>query len=72
MDQVSAISAPSVEHTHALRNISAQDLIEYVNIDLTELFLNVPRHVTAFLSVRLRAPQFFHLKTGDSKSRSRD
>jgi hypothetical protein len=39
--QVSPISAPSVEHAHTLRDISAQDLIEHVNIDLAELVLDI-------------------------------
>jgi hypothetical protein len=46
--QVSAISAPGVEHAHTLVDISAQDLIEYVNIDLAELFLDGQRSVSTF------------------------
>ena len=38
--KVSAIAAAGVEHAHALVDISAEDLIEDVNVDLAELVLN--------------------------------
>jgi hypothetical protein len=46
VNEVPAISATGVEHTHASIDISAEDLIEDVNIDLAELFLNIQRGVS--------------------------
>ena len=46
--QVSAVAASGVEHAHSLRDISAQDLIEDVNIDLAELVLNCQRNAFTF------------------------
>jgi len=39
VDQVSSVAASGVEHTHTGRNVSAQNLVEDINIDLTELLL---------------------------------
>ena len=44
MHQVSPVPASGVEHAHAGRDVSSQDLIEHVNINLPELFLNGQRH----------------------------
>src|SRR5580692_11182303 len=41
--QVAPIPTPGVEHLHPRRDISAQNLVEHINIDLPELFLN--RHI---------------------------
>jgi len=50
VNQVPPIPAPRVEHPHPRRNVPAQNLIEYVNINLPELFLNRQRHCsTAFV-----------------------
>jgi hypothetical protein len=51
VNQISAISAPGVEHALALRDIPAQDLIEDVNIDLAELVLKSQRCASVFLFV---------------------
>jgi hypothetical protein len=40
MHQVSSIPASSVEHTHIRCDVSAKNLIEYVDIDLAKLLLN--------------------------------
>ena len=48
VNEVSAVSAPGVEYAHALVDISAQDLIEHVDIDLAELFLNIQRCASNF------------------------
>src|ERR1700719_1304299 len=40
MHQVSPIPASGVEHTHIRCDVSAQNLIEYVDIDLAKLLLN--------------------------------
>jgi hypothetical protein len=40
MHEVSSIAAPGIEDTHAGRDVSAEDLVEDVNINLAELFLN--------------------------------
>jgi hypothetical protein len=40
MHEVSAITAPGIEDTHAGSYVSAQDLIKDVDIDLAELFLD--------------------------------
>ena len=40
VNEIPAVSAPGVEHAHTLVDISAEDLIEDVNIDLAELVLN--------------------------------
>jgi hypothetical protein len=39
--QVSSVTASGIEHTHSGLDVAAQDLIEDVDIDLAELFLNV-------------------------------
>ena len=41
MDQISSVSTSGVEHPHAWGDVSSQNLIEYVNIYMAELFLNV-------------------------------
>ena len=41
MDEVAAVTASGVKHAHAGLDVPAQDLIEYVDVDLAELFLNV-------------------------------
>ncbi len=46
--KVSAVAAPGVEHARVLFDIPAQDLIEDINIDLAELFLNIQRRVSIF------------------------
>jgi hypothetical protein len=48
VNEIPAISAPGVEYAHALVDISAEDLIEYINIDLAELFLNIQRCASTF------------------------
>jgi hypothetical protein len=40
VDEVAAVAASSVKHAHSRRNVTAQDLIEDVDIDLSELLLN--------------------------------
>jgi hypothetical protein len=40
IDEVATITASGVQHTHAWRNVPAQNLIEYVDIDLAELVLD--------------------------------
>jgi hypothetical protein len=40
MDEVSSVAATGVEHSHGGGDVAAQDLIEDVDIDLSELFLN--------------------------------
>jgi hypothetical protein len=51
MDEVSSIAATSVKHTHSGRDVSSQDLIEDVNINLPELILHVHRGLTLSLLV---------------------
>jgi len=41
MDQVSSVSTTGVEDAHACDDVSSQNLIKYVNINLPELFLNI-------------------------------
>jgi hypothetical protein len=41
MDQVSSVSAAGVEDPHGCGDVAPQNLIEYVNINLAELFLNL-------------------------------
>ena len=48
MDQVSSVAAASVEDTHAGSDVSSQDLIEDVDIDLAELILHVHRDFSCF------------------------
>src|SRR5450631_2520933 len=40
MDQIASVAASGIEHPQAGGDVSAQDLIENINIDLPELFLN--------------------------------
>ncbi len=44
MDKVPSVSAAGVEYTHARGDVSSQNLIEYVNINLAELLPNLYRH----------------------------
>jgi len=41
MNQISSVSTASVEDPHVCGDVSSQNLIEYVNINLAELFLNL-------------------------------
>jgi prevent-host-death family protein len=50
INEISSVPASGVEHTHARGDISAQNLIEYINIDLPELLLNGQRHSVAIVS----------------------
>ena len=45
MHEIAAVAASGIEHAHTRRNISAQNLIEDVDIDLAELFLDIHRYV---------------------------
>jgi hypothetical protein len=71
MHQVPPVPAPGIEHAHALRDISAQDLIEDVNIDLAELFLDTQRHDYPFLSVAVPRATVSSLKDGQIESLGR-
>jgi len=46
MHQVSPVTASRVKHTHSRRDVPAQNLVEHINIDLTELFLDRQRHLS--------------------------
>ncbi len=48
VNEVPAISASGVENARALVDVSAEDLIEYVDIDLAELILNGQRRASNF------------------------
>jgi hypothetical protein len=54
VDKIAAVTATSIEHTHARDNVPAQDLIEDVDIDLAELLLNGHKQ-TIFSSSHPRA-----------------
>ena len=41
VDEIAAVAAARVEHAHAGRDASTQDLIEEVNIDVPELLLEI-------------------------------
>lgn len=41
MDQIAPISASSVKNTHSRRNISSQNLIENINVNMPKLLLNI-------------------------------
>lgn len=45
VDQVATITASGIEHDHSGRNVAAQNLIEEVDVDLTELFLKIQRNL---------------------------
>jgi hypothetical protein len=50
MHQISSVTAAGVQNPHSRSDVSAQNLIEDVNIDLPELFLHAQLHmVTVFL-----------------------
>ena len=40
MNQIAPVTAAGVEHAHSGRNVPAQDLVEDININLSELLLN--------------------------------
>jgi hypothetical protein len=44
VNQISTVSAACVDNAHAGRDVAAQDLIENVNVDLAEEFLDVRCH----------------------------
>ena len=50
MHEIAAVSTASVEYAHAGCDIASQNLIEYVDVDLAELFLDI--HGDCVLSVR--------------------
>ena len=49
VDQISSVTASGVEHAHAGGDVSPQNLIEDVNIDLPELLLYAQGHTAPFL-----------------------
>jgi len=50
MHQVAPVAASGVEYTHAGHDVSAQNLVEYVDVYLTEVFLKTHYHdVSSFL-----------------------
>ncbi len=57
MNQVAPVSASRVEHAHACRDVSSQNLIEYVDINLPELLLNSQSHVASFPAIRISFEQ---------------
>jgi len=60
IDEVSAVAAASVENAHAGRDVSPQDLIEDVDVDLSEQFLDVYVH-------QKEAPSFRELSLARSR-----
>src|ERR1035437_9353770 len=50
VDQVASVAAPGVEYAHGGRDIAPQDLVEDININLPELFLNAERHAASIES----------------------
>ena len=57
VNEIPAISATGVENARALVDVSAEDLIEYVDIDLAELVLYGQRRVSVFLFVSVIDPR---------------
>jgi hypothetical protein len=58
MNQIASVAASGVDNTHPGSDISTQNLIEYVDIDLPELFLNRERHCASGALVPCRANSF--------------
>jgi hypothetical protein len=56
MHKVPSVPAASVKDTHPGRDISSQDLIEDVDIDLAELILHVHRNLSNFHSLSIDIP----------------
>jgi hypothetical protein len=50
--QISPVPTSGIEHTHILRDVPAQDLVENVNINLPKLLLNIQRNSIAGLASR--------------------
>jgi hypothetical protein len=48
VDEVSSVTASGVEHAHAGTDVPAQYLVEDVDINLPELFLNGQSHRCTF------------------------
>jgi hypothetical protein len=48
MHQVPTVSTPRVEDTHSTGDVSPQNLVEDINVDLAELFLYVHRDFDSF------------------------
>jgi hypothetical protein len=44
MDQVASVTASGVDDAHGSGNISAQNLIEYIDVDLPKLLLDAQSH----------------------------
>jgi len=53
VDQVPPVTASGIEHAHAGRNVSTQNLVEDINIDLPELLLYAQVHSDTFLSIEI-------------------
>ena len=47
VDEVAAVAASGIDNGHAGLDVAAQDLIEDVDVDLAELFLDVDCHGTS-------------------------
>ncbi|WP_035358378.1 hypothetical protein [Edaphobacter aggregans] len=41
MDKIASMPASCIEYTHSVGNVPSKDLIEDVDVDMSELFLNV-------------------------------
>lgn len=48
VDQIATVAASRIEYAHVGCNISAQNLVEDINVDLPELFLYAQRHNDTF------------------------
>jgi hypothetical protein len=53
IDEISAVTAPCIEDAHAGRDITSEDLIEDIDVNLSELVLEAWRHSTIIACSRL-------------------
>jgi hypothetical protein len=52
MHEVTPIPASGIKNTHSWRNVSAQDLVEDIDVNLPELVLDIERHFATILVAR--------------------
>ena len=72
VDQITPISASSIKNPHSRCDVPSQNLIEYVNIDLSKLLLNAKTHsatisAAAALWAPVHSPQFRDLRKASAQ-----
>ena len=72
IDEVSTVAAPSVENAHAGRDIATQDLIENIDVNFPEQFLDIGFHSSTIAMIPITARNDTVLGTSESVNVSRE